>query len=554
MDPPGWVHAVGAGLVVVGLWFGVAWLIGERARDRRWCKRCRYDMDGAPGPVCPECGWQARGVRSLRAPRRRRRLGVSGVAMCLCGAYTLSVARAVTDVGPLMVVPTWALMAGWDMLPDPWLCETPNTALDGTLEDRLSHADGVSPERRLRFTARLLRGMDADRSTRWDPMRLTLIAAGTHGIRDGSTYDRDDVAFQPLIEAVGAERLNHLLDLIGQDIVRATTTTTPDEADINIQSRDSGGYDIVRDLVVWHIAFEQGWTGGSGWPKDVVTPLGRELRAVLTGTHDLGVKAPMRVNWLDDQYQSMYEHPCLGLACDAGFSGMYIQEFFDTTEGQGLMDVDTRAHWSAIAAIWSGEADRRRALDRLLTWANDDDPLRRAEGFRFAKYWASRERWGAAPGLISSDPAFRSIVRSAVTRGDSRAVLRPLPGRDDGASLRVCDEAAQLIVTSDPNGGLGMPILRAMLLDGVVPIAPCYRGWPRPDSVADEWVCNFADLVGHPDPLVRLWLANTAECCESMRQGSRIDDVLARLAADSDGEVAEAAEAVMESRSYRVQP
>src|SRR5262249_34414187 len=71
-------------LAATGLWVLYAALLRDRARGRRRCPRCWYDMAGVPGLRCPECGHAARRERSLNRARRRWALAPLG-ALCLGG-------------------------------------------------------------------------------------------------------------------------------------------------------------------------------------------------------------------------------------------------------------------------------------------------------------------------------------------------------------------------------------------------------------------------------------------------------------------------------------
>src|SRR3954469_17175546 len=78
----GWTLAAGG--IVLLLWS----LFRDRARGRRRCPKCWYDMAGTPGLRCPECGRQARSQKRLSRTRRRWRLAL--VAAALAGAGLLA--------------------------------------------------------------------------------------------------------------------------------------------------------------------------------------------------------------------------------------------------------------------------------------------------------------------------------------------------------------------------------------------------------------------------------------------------------------------------------
>ncbi|MFN7022126.1 MAG: hypothetical protein ACK4WH_12470 [Phycisphaerales bacterium] len=87
----------------------IIWLRGDRARDRLRCRGCWYDMRGAPGLTCPECGRLHKDQRAMRRTRRRRwQVGASAFLLLLAAA--LSGAWFVTDPTRLRHLPTWALI------------------------------------------------------------------------------------------------------------------------------------------------------------------------------------------------------------------------------------------------------------------------------------------------------------------------------------------------------------------------------------------------------------------------------------------------------------
>lgn len=73
-----WIAAAAAGLTLTG-W---AWW-GDRAKGRRRCRACWYDMKDSASLTCPECGRVHRDERELGRTRRRRRLAGLGVLIAL---------------------------------------------------------------------------------------------------------------------------------------------------------------------------------------------------------------------------------------------------------------------------------------------------------------------------------------------------------------------------------------------------------------------------------------------------------------------------------------
>lgn len=105
-----WVYAVG-GWVLVGFAavFG-AWCLGwDRARGRKRCPKCWYDMGGTPGLRCPECGRECRDERRLGRTRRRWRLSLLALVGLLAGYGVRSVPHY-RDDGWVGVIPSSALI------------------------------------------------------------------------------------------------------------------------------------------------------------------------------------------------------------------------------------------------------------------------------------------------------------------------------------------------------------------------------------------------------------------------------------------------------------
>lgn len=131
-------------LVAIGLI--VYALFGDRARGRKRCPGCWYDLTAhASGtyPVrCPECGRESKRERDLG--RNRVRFGYIGAAMAiLVVAYVASVMERTLDRGAIGLAPTPALV-----LIEPWAvpsevggCTVTSTLLTDELLDRQSARD-----------------------------------------------------------------------------------------------------------------------------------------------------------------------------------------------------------------------------------------------------------------------------------------------------------------------------------------------------------------------------------------------------------------------------
>lgn len=107
---------VGWTLLCVGGVLCVWALFWDRARGRKRCRRCQYDMHAAVvdekgACLCPECGARHTRAKQLLRTRRRWRWAKLG-ALLMLGAYAWSVAPGVRDRGWVAAVPTWVLVLG----------------------------------------------------------------------------------------------------------------------------------------------------------------------------------------------------------------------------------------------------------------------------------------------------------------------------------------------------------------------------------------------------------------------------------------------------------
>lgn len=100
----GWVLGVGG--LVLALW-ALAW---DRARGRRRCGKCWYDLSesGKTPVTCPECGRGHRSVRAMSRTRRRWRLAAAGVVLSVAGVV-VGLTPAYRAGRLMAMAPSWAL-------------------------------------------------------------------------------------------------------------------------------------------------------------------------------------------------------------------------------------------------------------------------------------------------------------------------------------------------------------------------------------------------------------------------------------------------------------
>lgn len=108
-----WLILLGS-LVGCGLFTAAAWwaLFSDRARGRRRCPRCWFDMSHTAGLRCTECGRLAGEEAALHHTRRRPVIGFMAVFACaVAGSHGIESVRA-TGVGPFLPTPVLIRMLG----------------------------------------------------------------------------------------------------------------------------------------------------------------------------------------------------------------------------------------------------------------------------------------------------------------------------------------------------------------------------------------------------------------------------------------------------------
>jgi HEAT repeat protein len=96
-------------LLLLGAVLTLRALFGDLARGRKRCPKCWYDMSGAPGLQCPECGRKAKSPRALFRTRRKPFQAVAGMAVVFLALVAWRVPLAISK-GWWAAVPTPALV------------------------------------------------------------------------------------------------------------------------------------------------------------------------------------------------------------------------------------------------------------------------------------------------------------------------------------------------------------------------------------------------------------------------------------------------------------
>ncbi|MEL6329933.1 MAG: hypothetical protein AAFR38_09740 [Planctomycetota bacterium] len=152
------------GWVVTALGLGlVGWaMFADRARGRRRCRRCWYDMVAVDGLLCPECGHEHRDARRLLATRRRWAF-VWLALVPLLGGWALRLTPKYQRGGVAAITPDFVVALNASSWSGPALAQTDHRYRRRV--DRLMRDEDVSDSTRRLVVDRALRVLaDADAS------------------------------------------------------------------------------------------------------------------------------------------------------------------------------------------------------------------------------------------------------------------------------------------------------------------------------------------------------------------------------------------------------
>ena len=119
----GWSALLPIGAVLFAL-LAIAWLawalFRDRARGRRRCSKCWYDMSGTEGLRCPECGREAKREKTLFKTRRHWRLAMVALFPILMSLYLAMLPR-IREHGWQAALPTTALIWCLELDDNDWV-------------------------------------------------------------------------------------------------------------------------------------------------------------------------------------------------------------------------------------------------------------------------------------------------------------------------------------------------------------------------------------------------------------------------------------------------
>lgn len=116
------VWIIGSVLISAGVITFFLAMFRDRARGRRRCSKCWYDMTGVPPPSlkCPECGHLHVGDAALLRTRRHYRAAAFGLTLILIGYGGFIAHKALTHGWPT-AIPSSVLVTVWPISESDWL-------------------------------------------------------------------------------------------------------------------------------------------------------------------------------------------------------------------------------------------------------------------------------------------------------------------------------------------------------------------------------------------------------------------------------------------------
>lgn len=151
-------------LGLLGLWLLYWSLLKDRAKGRRRCPKCWYDMSATEGLRCSECGYEAKREKNLHKTRRRKLIAAFALITFISGGV-ISSWPLVKDFDWITVAPIWLLKHQGD------LGSPQGLAARKELARRLG--DGLLSAQEIRDLVEHALAMQADPNSFWPNYRIS---------------------------------------------------------------------------------------------------------------------------------------------------------------------------------------------------------------------------------------------------------------------------------------------------------------------------------------------------------------------------------------------
>lgn len=523
------ITLIGATICLFAAFLGVWASIGDRARGRKRCPKCWYDMSRATGLQCPECGKTVKNARRFSKAKHPRWAFLVAALFASSGIYSIVVSERVHEFGAFGAVPTWFLMMGWEHLPEPWIYDNDIVPpMYGCLADRLDEV-WTSDARLARFRTKLIRPMGSSKEARWDPKRWTLI---------------DDMYFSDEFETHAWQDLDigSLFQSIAMDVFEAIINPNPTELDASIkQLLYTGEYDNPYSSVrSWLIQSHEFSYGGYEFNRETVAATSmalQDLQLRMRGEDIAGL-----LTHKDDDVRSC----AFNLVLDAGLMNEFVYSYFD----QAMLDMKAAQFdfQFSIGIAMSCVSDETQAglCSLLAEWIWSDNESKQLLAFMTLNIFQNY----ADAGNDYKNWAYHKLMQSVqeFARGNDDSSVS-----DEETKLRGL--AARAVAYYDPSGIHSFPIYRRLLITECH--APYLPGRQNEDrQTAQRWYNYFAEFADSPERNVRewiiintpIWTTGDSSCESDKALNEQLNQIAASFLADPDKDIAETAEYMLVER------
>lgn len=534
--------AVSYGLLFFALMLSTWAIIGDRARGRLRCPGCWYDMQGIENQLCPECGNIIKSSKHLSKARRSRWPFILAFLCISGGFYGFAHLKRVEGSSALALVPTRALMIGWDLFPEKWISRHNGNAYAGCLEDRIRN-DWLTIASMDWFGRNLIESMAQSKADRWDERRVYLLA---NIYNNNATWLRYDDASHP--QPPDNIDYRPLLQLIVADVLHALTTQTPDAIDIRVLELFSDHRINPYNLLwTWLVFRSDSYIESEQYPGRIFnveymnSPVNH---AVVTNAME-GV-LPL---FQDADFARLISHEsktvrdsAFRLAIDTGLIDADPKVFFESEDQLGIRNSRIQLHLGRVLHILPDHA-QEIAFEALSEWIRSDDPGKRAYGVSTIQYLQNNIGYNRT----TPSPAYHRVIRTIIDNAlrDDRAPY------SDKTKLTISQIATGVVVRYDTVGDISFPIQHTRIERSQSPTGSIR--WPTydPDAYqrsAELWYKSFNEHFDSSNKQVRWWIIENTPT----QNGTSLDDAFDALAVsylyDDESSIRSSALRVLQSR------
>lgn len=536
------VSIIGGSVGVFGIFMIIMAFVGDRARGRVRCPKCWYDMNDASGLQCPECGLVAKDAEQFSTARRPKWAFILGFLLFITGAYPVVLNKKIAKHGPLVMIPTWVLMAGWEDLPESWILRNWGKGQPGCLEERIG-LKWISQSKLERFGEELVEPMMGSKAARWDHRHVNLLASV---YRNGGTWlDYRDDYFPSAPQGVD---LDKLLQLSAIDMLGAMTTNTPNTLDTHIlESFDDTSLNTYNMAWSWVIRNGDRSFEGDQFPgrlfyidymrsPEIHAETARALKDVLSEFNN-----ERFIKLISDDEKDVRDD-AFRLAIDTGLVDLNPEIFFESGDQLNLRKSKLQFHLGRVFHLLAPES-QDRAFEVMSHWIRSGDPAKRAYAVSSVQYLQNNVGYNQSTPVDSYHRVVQDIIEYAVH--DVRTPYTDKPKMSIGWI------ASGVITRYNTSGEIAFPILLDRIANGKGLSGAIRWGTGDPDayeSLVKYWLDTFAGFANSDKTSTRRWILRNIPTQTGTPYDAQLDAMVVEYLFDTDKQIRESALRKMKSR------